>query len=105
MLARQHFIATVTAGCVALALAGATQAQTGDVAERTIQISELPRVVFDAARKALRTAPTDAIVKADNGRQTYEVRGTNVYFKRISVVIAADGTIIKPVDIWEDSDD
>jgi hypothetical protein len=61
--------------------------------------------VLNAARAALRTAPIGAKIKADDGRQVYEIVGTNVYLKKVSVVVTSDGTIVKPVSPWEDDDD
>ena len=78
----------VFAGLLAHAAAGAARAQSGNALEKSISISDVPRIVFDAARKALRIAPTEAVVKIDNGKPLYELRGTNVYFKRISVGLA-----------------
>lgn len=39
------------------------------------------------------------------GQSAYELEGTNKYDKHLTVVVAADGTILKPVNIWDSDDD
>ncbi len=81
------------------------QEQSRANTEKTVAIADVPRVVLDAARAALGTTPTDAKVKTDNGRRIYEITGTSVYLKKVSVAVAPDGKIVRPVSLWDADDD
>jgi hypothetical protein len=98
-------ISFVTAGLLSSAPYASGQQPSGDAVDKILSISDVPLVVLNAARAALRTAPIGAKIKTDDGRQVYEIVGTNVYLKKVSVVVASDGTIVKPVSPWEDDDD
>jgi hypothetical protein len=98
--------AALMAACLVAAVpqVWAQERSRADV-EKTVAVVQLPRVVLDAARAALGTAPTDAKVKTENGREVYEITGTTVYFKKVTVAVAADGTIVRPVSPWDSDDD
>jgi hypothetical protein len=69
-----------------------------NVLQRRLQVSEVPPHVLSAAQTAMNGWPTEAKVKFVNGRAVYEIGGTNAYFKRVSVDVTGDGSVVRGVD-------
>ena len=70
-----------------------------------VPLSAVPPAVLSTARKQLEAKPTSAKTVSFEGRAAYLLEGTNKYDKHLVVVVAADGTVLKPVNIWEADDD
>ena len=73
--------------------------------EKPVQLAEVPPAVLAAARKELGAKPTSARTVSFEGQLAYLLEATNRYDKHLTVVVAADGTILKPVNIWDADDD
>lgn len=70
-----------------------------------VSLSTVPASVLSIARDQLETKPTSAKSVSFEGRSAYLLEGTNRYDKHLAVVVAPDGTVLKPVSIWEADDD
>jgi hypothetical protein len=74
------------------------QGRGENVLQRPMQVSEVPQHVLSAAQAAMNGWPTEAKLKFVNGRAVYEIGGTNAYFKRVSVDVTGDGSVVRGVD-------
>ena len=63
--------------------------------EKTIQLSQVPKVARDAAQKALGSAPTEAKLVNGTNPQEYELEAKTTTGKEVSVHVRADGTVVK----------
>jgi hypothetical protein len=72
---------------------------------KSVTLSEVPQPALAAARKELEAKPERAKIRLFGGQTAFEVEGTNRYAKHLSVVVSAEGKILKPVNIWDADDD
>jgi hypothetical protein len=70
-----------------------------------VTLSDVPQSALAAARTELKAKPEGPKIRMFEGQAAFEVEGTNRYSKHLSVVVSADGKILKPVNIWDADDD
>ena len=98
-------IAAITL-CAALMVGPALAAEEGAWPDgNAVQLSDVPAAALTAARKELEAKPTAAKTVTFEGQPAYLIEGTNRYDKHLAVVVAANGQILKPVNIWDADDD
>ena len=72
---------------------------------KPIQLADLPARALSAAQSELMAEPSGAKAVSFEGQPAYLVEGTNKYDKHLWVVVASDGRILIPVNIWDADDD